>query len=338
MRKYLTDANSAHGYVSLQKENLIGIENIYFFKNSHENLTNFMLCNLLKELKKQRFCIEEVYSTFSPTLLSGIVVREKSIAFVSGKEPLEKSTIIDFKEAYDSINEEQVFNLSEKMNNCYEEMHKHFNKALKIHDEWEAIYIDNTDFEKADLFKKTIISQVFDLPKKENIGLVVRRFFGTPCDEKYLDFIPDITSGLKRYFIKGRPGTGKSTLMKNIVSHTKNLGYYTEVYHCSLDPNSVDMVIVPEIDVCIFDSTSPHEYFPTEPTDEIIDTYVEFVKVGLDEMFAQELNEINYRYKKEIKLGTKALKDANKLKEQLNKIYDDKLNIDKAMKIFFRKR
>ena len=31
-----------------------------------------------------------------------------------------------------------------------------------------------------------------------------------------------------------------------------------EIYHCGFDPHSLDMVIVREVGIAIFDSTSPH--------------------------------------------------------------------------------
>ncbi|WP_054860951.1 hypothetical protein [Gracilibacillus sp. JCM 18860] len=77
----------------------------------------------------------------------------------------------------------------------------------------------------------------------------------------------------KRYFIKGRAGSGKSTLLKKVVSASKERGFDIEVYHCGFDPESVDMVVIRELSVCLFDSTDPHEYFPKRKGDEIVDLY-----------------------------------------------------------------
>ena len=40
--------------------------------------------------------------------------------------------------------------------------------------------------------------------------------------------------------------------MKKIANLAKNNGYKTEVYHCSFDPDSLDMVIIRDLDVRIF--------------------------------------------------------------------------------------
>lgn len=41
----------------------------------------------------------------------------------------------------------------------------------------------------------------------------------------------------KRYFLKGRPGTGKSTFLKMLARAAQDRGYRTEAYHCAFDPN-----------------------------------------------------------------------------------------------------
>jgi ABC-type lipoprotein export system ATPase subunit len=58
--------------------------------------------------------------------------------------------------------------------------------------------------------------------------------------------------------IKGGPGTGKSSLMKNVGKLYKENGYDIEYHHCSSDPNSLDGVVIKALKVAIFDSTSPH--------------------------------------------------------------------------------
>lgn len=48
------------------------------------------------------------------------------------------------------------------------------------------------------------------------------------------------------------------------------------------DPNSLDLVVIRDLGICLFDSTSPHEYFPSRDSDEIIDIYQEAVKEHTD--------------------------------------------------------
>lgn len=72
--------------------------------------------------------------------------------------------------------------------------------------------------------------------------------------------------------IKGGPGTGKSSLMKKIGLYFANLGYSIEYHHCSSDNNSLDGILIKEINVAMLDGTSPHIVDPLNPgaIDEIL--------------------------------------------------------------------
>jgi Cdc6-like AAA superfamily ATPase len=72
--------------------------------------------------------------------------------------------------------------------------------------------------------------------------------------------------------IKGGPGTGKSQLMKKIAAYFFQKGYTVEHHHCSSDPDSLDGVLIKELNVALLDGTSPHIVDPITPgaVDEIL--------------------------------------------------------------------
>lgn len=65
----------------------------------------------------------------------------------------------------------------------------------------------------------------------------------------------------RMFILKGGPGTGKSTLMKNLLIHGEKMGYYTEAVYCSSDPDSLDGVILSSQGkkISVIDGTAPHE-------------------------------------------------------------------------------
>lgn len=72
--------------------------------------------------------------------------------------------------------------------------------------------------------------------------------------------------------IKGGPGTGKSTLMKQVGARMMEEGFAVEGFHCSSDPASLDGLSVPALGFAVVDGTSPHLIDPGLPGayDEII--------------------------------------------------------------------
>ena len=68
-----------------------------------------------------------------------------------------------------------------------------------------------------------------------------------------------------------------------------------------IDPRSVDLVLLPELSVCLFDATQPHEYDPESPMDEILDLVSMCAE---DEEAEEKIREISGRYKEKIMDGT----------------------------------
>ena len=72
--------------------------------------------------------------------------------------------------------------------------------------------------------------------------------------------------------IKGGPGTGKSTLMKQIGQKAREEGLSTQLFYCSSDNESLDGLFVPALGLAMVDGTAPHVIDPKVPGayDEIL--------------------------------------------------------------------
>lgn len=69
----------------------------------------------------------------------------------------------------------------------------------------------------------------------------------TPLEDTY-DFM----------VLKGGPGVGKNTFMREIGRTMEQAGTPVEYLWCSGDPDSLDGVVLPELRCAIADGTSPH--------------------------------------------------------------------------------
>ena len=77
----------------------------------------------------------------------------------------------------------------------------------------------------------------------------------------------------KRIFvIKGGPGVGKSSLMRQIAQTMLDQGFDVEYHYCSSDNNSLDAIVIPAVRIAMIDGTAPHIVDPRNPAavDEII--------------------------------------------------------------------
>src|SRR5699024_11816101 len=109
------------------------------------------------------------------------------------------------------------------------------------------------------------------------------------------------------YYVKGRAGTGKSVFMKKILNACKSYGYDIEMYRCSFDPSSVDMIIVRDLDFCVVDSTPPHEFFPDSGQGVVIDFYELTVTQCTDEKYQKVIAYWKEQYQSEMKKYMKYL-------------------------------
>ncbi|MBE7039839.1 MAG: hypothetical protein E7398_03855 [Ruminococcaceae bacterium] len=210
----------------------------------------------------------------------------------------------------------------------------HFESALSVHDEWEKYYIENFDFAKLDKKCAELKTEIFEESTKSTEGKSIDRFLGAATAFGAVDYIEDLTENInKRYFIKGRPGTGKSTFMKKIVKEANMRGYDTECYHCAFDPKSLDMVIIRELSICIFDSTAPHEHFPKEKRDEIIDFYDIGSKRDIDKVYKEELSLIAAKYKEKIHNATDCIARANNIFTLNDKALEEKCDMKNILSI-----
>ena len=79
----------------------------------------------------------------------------------------------------------------------------------------------------------------------------------------------DTMAPVLKYVIEGEPGTGKSTLIEKIATAALERGYTVELYHCPLNPEKVEHIVIKELDVALTKSIEPHRYC-YNPGDRVI--------------------------------------------------------------------
>ncbi len=107
-------------------------------------------------------------------------------------------------------------------------------------------------------------------------------------------------------------------------------GIDVELYHCGFDPNSLDMLIFRELSLAIFDSTAPHEHFPSRAGDEVIDMYEEIIEPGTDEKYADEIEQFQTAYSEKMKEAISKLKKSHSLRMELESHYIDAVDFTKV--------
>ncbi len=314
---YFVNSNSSKGFVSFLNSNTDGIKNIINLSSYPSLAAEDIIKSVIKRAEAAEISAEVIHNCLDNSI-EGVIIRDLSVCVINCPVYYNDCFSVSRLE-----NEPLLKRCRASLDNAY----KCFADALSVHDEWERIYIDNIDFSKLDVLTEEFCEKLVGKVRFDKNGILKDRFFGAATVNGSVDYIENITHDVKkRYFIKGRPGSGKSTMLKKLSAKAIDNGCDVDVYHCAFDPASLDMIIIRELDVCVFDSTAPHEYFPSRDSDEIIDVYGAAINPDTDEKYKKQLDDVSVQYKSHILTATKYLCDANSCCEKINRKYLDRLD------------
>ncbi|WP_106769709.1 PRK06851 family protein [Paenibacillus faecalis] len=343
IRNYFAAGNTARGFMSLLHSSLEGIESIFIVDGSPGSGNANLIRNIGDEMSRIGHELWILHSASDNDSIDGWIAPDLSIGMITGAAfrgmvANETESAIQFLNLDDtcvdlkglSRFQSEIDHLNLQIKQAHEDAYAGFAQALHIHDDWEALYIKHMNFDAANEMTEEYIKRLYGEQTLNKQSRIIHRFLGAATPKGAIDFVPDLTQGLKRYLIKGRAGTGKSTMLKKIAAAGEERGFDVEIYHCGFDPNSIDMVIAREAGFAIFDSTAPHEYFPDRPSDEIIDTYARCVQPGTDERHEETLNVFKQQYSSKMKESTGHLAAAQSYLDQLKHIFTPFVDNDKV--------
>ncbi|MBU8914911.1 PRK06851 family protein [Bacillus sp. FJAT-29953] len=346
VKNYFAGGNTARGFHNLYDSNLQGLDRLFILKGGPGTGKSSLMKKIGKEWVEKGYDIELLHCSSDNNSIDGVIIPALKVGIVDGtaphviepKAPGAVEEYINLGEAWNakalSAQKKVIQKLTNQISEAFATAYATFKEALEIHDDWEKIYINSMNFQKADQLTKKLIETFFGKMRLSKQADVRHRFLGAATPKGAVDFVPNLTEDIqKRYFIKGRPGSGKSTMLKKLAAAAEERGVDVEIYHCGFDPNSLDMCIFRELGIAIFDSTAPHEYFPSRDGDEIIDMYEILIEQGTDEIFADFISKISTKYRNKMTEATSWLAKAKELHDQLEAIYISAMDFTVVEKI-----
>lgn len=133
------------------------------------------------------------------------------------------------------------------------------------------------------------------------MALVTNFFLGANSGEGFQNLFSQMTDLEDTYdlmVLKGGPGVGKNTFMREIGRSMEAAGTPVEYLWCSGDPDSLDGVMLPALRCAVVDGTSPHVVEPRYPA--AVDRYVDlgrFYDLTAAKAAADEVKAHTHAYK-----------------------------------------
>ncbi|MBJ6361811.1 hypothetical protein ACFOQM_10990 [Paenibacillus sp. GCM10012307] len=332
---FFARGNTAEGLYSLNESVYEDAKTVYVLEG-YPGGTSEALQQVAEAWNEKEWRIHWIHQPLDSELLEGIILPDYQLAIVDGeawdgKSASQGATVrtIDLSQALredtlSAATREAITALEREIERTYAAAYALFQRTLQIHDEWEVFYIEALDRDIMNSLAAEWTNRHLTPPVKEKTAKVSHRFLGAATWKGAVDYVLNLTDEQRtRVFVKGRPGSGKSTLFKKLAAAAAGRGIDVEVYHCGFDPNSLDMLIFPELSLAIFDSTAPHEHFPVREGDSILDVYGLAIPEGTDEKHLEALAEVSARYKSSMQQSIALLADAKELRSQLEELYKE---------------
>ncbi|GEN84303.1 hypothetical protein SLU01_26150 [Sporosarcina luteola] len=330
--EYMGTAYTGRG-ISHQYDKLIDTaEKTIFLKAPPTNVISGILNDAASRFIKRGFNVDRFNSPINPDNADAIFVTELSLFILQSSHPVSleptelggRHRVISF---YDMYDEEQLNSRSYEIAEILQESNKAKSKMLaamseanRIHDEWEKVNIVRMMWKEHEQMIDSLKEELFGMMKLHKKSMVSHRIPGSLSVGGSRDYLPSITNRMKRRILmKGLSGTGKSTMLKALGKEAESRGIDVLYGWCALEPNSVDLVLLPELSVCLFDATAPHEYDPESPADEILDL---FPLCEEDAEADEKIEEISGRYKEKIMDGTGYMHAFAQSEERLRELLD----------------
>ncbi|TDT63718.1 PRK06851 family protein [Fonticella tunisiensis] len=330
---YLVSANTSAGFVSFFGYVLKDAERAYIIKGGPGCGKSTFIRKAGEELLDSGFDVDFIYCSADKDSLDGIFVHDVNMAIVDGtaphviepKYPGAVERILYFGDFWDidylRSHKDKIRYFIDEIGYEYNKYFNYMKNAKLIHDKLEAEYTKGMDFDRADILTEQMIKETI-IGKKNKMGSEVHRFAGALTPQGQVSFYNQLTVGIKnRYILKGRPGTGKSTMEKKIAKAALEAGYDVEYYHCAFDPDSIDMIIIPELSFAMLDGTAPHVFDPEEG-DKLVDMF-RFVNTKIVREEEDPIKSIAEEYREEINKAKKVYERIKRLHDELEKYYVD---------------
>lgn len=339
---YFAGGNTSIGFYSVFNRLSLPLQRVYILFGATQKTKSALLQRLGALLQKKGIAIEYIHALLDHHRIEGLIAPAIHLGIIDGNGPHSlQPTYPGVRDRYVCFDDawvdrkmqnhrSEIMALYHQREEHKQHVYKQFALAKKAHERKEHIYVSAMDFAKADQASERILAELFiGQDTGQDIPFGREFFMGAATEAGVVHFVDAITASLqKRYILKGRSGSGKSTFMLKIARAAEANGLHVNYYRCSFDPASFDMIVIPAIQTAFIDGTSPHVVEPTRHGDEVIDLFLLAIDPTVEMERASEIEEADRTYRSHVRTAIHHLQEQRQLHERIENLYDDALNYD----------
>ena len=334
IKNYFPGGNTCRGFYSFYEYLPYNAERIFVIKGGPGTGKSTFMKKIAEEFLNEGYQIEYHWCSSDNDSLDGVLIPDLKVALLDGtaphmvdpKNPGAVDEIVNLGRYWDrsilSKHKNKIVTLNKTIWKYFDNAYAFLEEAKLVHDRWEEYYLEGMDFQKSNLKVKSLRHEIFADYKLSNQLGNHRHLFGSAFTPKgAVDYFSNITADCeKRYVIKGKPGTGKSTVAKKIAQSALERGLDVNYFHCSFDPDSIDMIVIPKLKLSLVDGTPPHIVNPNRTGDEVVDM-LECINQQQVRAQQEQIKITKSRYQSLMNRALQEIQQAKNLHDQLEEYY-----------------
>lgn len=227
-------------------------------------------------------------------------------------------------------NKKEILAINKEVGRLFKHAYAYLAGAKLFLDEVESYYTESGAF-NVGAFDRLVLElthEIFEGKPRLTDNPKARRLFATAITpDGPVSHLETVVGHLsKRYIINGDDGTGKTTLVRRLLEAALARGYNVTAFHCALNPNLVDHLVIHDLSLAVTNNVEPHIYQPKDG-DRVIDTMT-CVDPVINEAYLAEKGAARGMYRQCMEQAVSFINRAKKMHDEMEKYYVPFMNFD----------
>ncbi|HEY3315163.1 MAG TPA: PRK06851 family protein [Bacillota bacterium] len=336
IKKVFPGGNTSKGFVSFYDYIIKPDANkIFIIKGGPGVGKSTFMRKIAHELVELSLEVEFMCCSSDNGSLDGVVIPAIDTALIDGtaphivdpKNPGAVDEIVHLGDYWDEEgmrrNKEPILRLNGEVGRLFRRSYGYLATASIYLKQIESYYQETRALDVGGLNRLTldIIDELFAAGPTGNRRPYERHLFATAITpDGPVNYLETIVGRLnRRYLINGDDGTGKTTIVQRLAEAATMNGYDTEVYHCALDPDKIDHVVIPQLSTAVINGVEPH-YYQAKDSDIVIDTG-DYVDKYIDLALQEERQMAREMYRQSFEIAVRFINRAKQTHDEMEKYF-----------------
>jgi len=237
------------------------------------------------------------------------------------------------------IHRNELLEMVKRMSGYFKATYSLLKEASVAYDERKSYVNECFNKSLCNSIVRSLIKDIFaGIPPHFDKDAYERHLFGSAITPgglvNYADTL--IHPEMKVYTLSGQPGSGVKDTIARLAQAAFEWGFDTEQFHCPFEPDKLDMIIIPAINVAVMNISAPFGYVLSKDVEARIvrntdlDTCVDQNKL---EKHSESVMDSDMRVKSLIDKAVKRLSKAKSVHDDIEGYYINAMNFDMVDRI-----